>query len=104
MGGVLAAISADPVADSEAWLNELDPAERIGFPVLSDSALQVARAYGVVDHAHGMALPALVVVGADDGTIRWKRISESIADRPDWEVIRDVLAELPPPQRSLRER
>lgn len=101
---MLAAISADSVADSQSWLDELDEEEKLTFPVLSDTSLQVARAYGVYDHAHQMALPALIVVGADDGAVRWKRISDSIADRPDWEVIRDALAQLPPPQRSLRER
>lgn len=101
---MLAAISADSVADSQSWLDELDEDEKITFPILSDGSLQVARAYGVYDHAHQMALPALIVVGADDGTVRWKRVSESIADRPDWEVIREVLSQLPRPQRSLRER
>lgn len=85
------------MADSEAWLAELDPEERVEFPLLSDSSLQVARAYGVLDHAHGLALPAIVIVSADDGTIRWQQVGESIADRPEWEVVRDALRQLPPP-------
>lgn len=93
---MLAGISADPVEDTRAWQDEEPPWERIDFPLLSDVDLAVTKAYGVYDAAHEIALPAVVVVHAD-GTVRWTRVGESMADRPSPDEVIEAVRQLGPP-------
>ncbi|MCO5164762.1 MAG: redoxin domain-containing protein [Planctomycetes bacterium] len=95
---MLAGISADPPEDTRAWQADEDPEDRLSFPLLSDADLAVCKAYGVHDAAHGMALPAVVVVHAEDGTVRWTRVGESIADRPTLDELLEVVRRLGPPR------
>lgn len=54
----------------------------MSFPLLSDADRAVCKAYGVFDAEHDIALPSMIVVHAVDGTVRWTRVGDSIADRP----------------------
>ncbi len=66
-------------------------AERISFPLLSDADLATCKAYGVHDAENSICLPAIVLVRAGDGTIRWTRVSSTIGDRPSVdEVVEQV--------------
>ena len=76
-GGRLAAVSVDPVGRSRALADKLG----LGFPVLADTAGTVARAYGVWHASAGIALPSVIVVDPK-GAVRWRRVSESVMDRP----------------------
>ncbi len=88
MGAAPAAISNDPPADTLAWQEDELPLDRVSFPLLADVELRVARAYGVYDHAHDLALPAVLLLDRRDGAVVWKQVGESIADRA---AVRDVL-------------
>lgn len=94
MGAVLAGISADPVADTRAWQADEDPEDRVTFPLLSDPDLAVCKAYGVHDAEHGIALPAVIVVHAGDGTVRWTRVGDSMADRPGVDEVVEAVRRL----------
>ncbi|MCO5168727.1 MAG: redoxin domain-containing protein [Planctomycetes bacterium] len=95
---MLAGISADRPEETRAWQAEEEPADRLGFPLLSDPDLAACKAFGVHDAAHGVALPAVVVVHARDGTVRWTRVGESITDRPALDELLEVVRGLGPPR------
>lgn len=94
---MVAGISADPVEDTRAWQDEEPPWEQVKFPLLSDPDMAVTRAYGVYDAAHEIALPAVVVVHTD-GTVRWTRVGESMADRPIADEVIEAVRRLGPPR------
>lgn len=85
-GARLAAISVDAVADCRSLAADLG----VGFPLLADEKGAVARAYGVWHAEKEIALPALVVVDRA-GTIRWRRVSRSVDDRPPEDDVVDVV-------------
>ncbi len=89
-GAKLAAISVDPIEDSQALAERL----KLGFPLLSDEDRTVVRAYGVYHAEKKIALPAIVVIDRE-GIVRWRRVSESVTDRPEEDVVLDVVARLP---------
>lgn len=65
------------------WQTTADPDELVEFPLLSDTECVAARAFGVYDLDHDMALPAIVLVDGRTGKVAWTFVSESIADRPE---------------------
>ena len=73
----MAAISVDEQAESEKLAREL----AIPFPLLRDDHLEVATAYGVAMEGRDIAVPAVFVIQRD-GRIFWKKVGESIRDRP----------------------
>ena len=73
----MAAISVDEQAESEKLAQEL----KIPFPLLRDDRLAVATAYGVAMEGRDIAVPSVFVV-RQDGRIFWKKVGESIRDRP----------------------
>ncbi|MBK7399596.1 MAG: redoxin domain-containing protein [Myxococcales bacterium] len=77
IGARTVGISVDAREDSVALIAKLG----LHFPLLSDADLRVAAAYGVAMEGRDIAVPAVFVV-ARDGTITWKRVGESITDRP----------------------
>lgn len=91
---MVAAISADARDDTVAWQADEDPEDRLGFPLLSDPESRVAKAYGVYDAPHEMALPAVFVIDRE-GAIRWRQVGDSIADRPPAEAVLEHLAPQP---------
>ena len=93
-GGRVAAISVDPPEASRDLISELaeDEGVRIAFPLLSDPGARTAQAFGVYDDEHELALPATIVV-ARDGTIAWKHVGDTSADRPpEDEIVRALRA------------
>lgn len=76
-GARLAAVSVDPVETSRALVEKM----KLGFPVLSDPGGRAIEAWGVTHTGKGIAIPSVFVV-AGDGTIRWRKISELVTDRP----------------------
>jgi len=92
---VVAAISADAREETAAWQADEDPEDQLGFPLLSDPDSAVAKAYGVYDAPHGIALPAVFVIDRE-GAIRWRQVGESIADRPTAEAVLEQLADPEP--------
>lgn len=53
----------------------------LNFPVLSDPDMTVIRAYGVAMKGQDIAVPAVFIV-SKDGQIRYRRVGESVNDRP----------------------
>jgi peroxiredoxin len=108
-GGALAGISVDAPSQTAALEARLaEDGGPLGFPLLCDGTRQATRAFGVYDSEHDIALPAVVILGAD-GRVAWKHVGESITDRPEED---DVIAALealrggsaPPSEPAPRER
>lgn len=78
-------VSVDDVDASR----RLAAAEHIGFALVSDADLTVARAYVGADD-HDLAVPGVVLIRRD-GTIGFRRISGDKADRP---TVAGLLAEI----------
>jgi len=86
-GAALAAICIDPIEKSQAVAKKLD----LHYPILADTTGETIRAFGVAHAGKPFALPAVFVV-APDGRIAWRRIGETVGDRPSED---DVLAAIP---------
>jgi len=74
----LVAVSVDTRQDSFELAEELG----IGYPLLQDASLSVARAYGVAMEGGEIAVPASFVVRSD-GRITYRYIGETQGDRPE---------------------
>jgi peroxiredoxin len=85
-GGRLVAVSADRPEEAAQLAKRL----ALTFPVRPDPELRVAAAHGVRQAGLGVALPALFIVDAT-GKVRWRKVGESIPDRP---TVDEVLAAL----------
>lgn len=83
----IASISTDAREDSA----ELSKSLELPFPLLEDKDLKVALQWGVAMEGRDIAVPSVFVV-LPNGTIFWKQIGESIADRPSNAQILDVTA------------
>lgn len=68
VGAQVVAISADPVDSHQRFDEALGG---LPFPLLSDTDLEVARRYGVVDDTGKRTRRAVFVIG-EDGTVRHK--------------------------------
>ncbi len=77
VGVELVAISADPQEDSKKFIAE----KGITAPLLSDVSLKVASAYGVAMKGRDIAVPSTFIL-RQNGTIAWRHVGESMADRP----------------------
>lgn len=86
-GVEVAAISVDSQEDSA----ELSKSLELPFPLLEDKDLKVALQYGVAMEGRDIAVPSVFVV-LPNGSIFWKQVGESIADRPTNAQILDVTA------------
>ena len=82
----LAAISADSVEESVALADKL----ALGFPLLSDTDLKAATAWGVAMKGRDIAVPATFVV-LPDRRVFWKKVGESMTDRADNDEILEVV-------------
>lgn len=78
----MVAISVDSAEDSRAL------AEKIGipFPLLSDPGAAVANRYGIGVAGDEMAIPSTLVV-LPDRTIYWKKVGETVSDRPAVRIV-----------------
>lgn len=83
----LAGVSKDTPGETAEWQQTADFDERVDFPLLSDTACEASRAFGVYDYDHEMALPAIVLVDGRSGEVVWTYVGESIADRPAAELV-----------------
>lgn len=86
-GVSVASISVDEREDSA----ELSKSLNLPFPLLEDKDLRVALQWGVAMEGRDIAVPSVFVV-LPNGTIFWKQIGESIADRPSNAQILDITA------------
>lgn len=68
-------------------------ARQIGarFPLLFDENLRISMAYGVAMQGRDIPVPAVFVV-LPNGTIFWRKVGESVADRPTAAELNDVLS------------
>lgn len=71
------AISVDERADSVTLAGKLG----VAFPLLADPGLKTALAYGVAMQGQDIAVPSVFIVGQDK-KIHFKKVGESISDRP----------------------
>jgi peroxiredoxin len=86
-GAELVALVVASLESVEGWC------QRSGYtyPVLADSAHEVAEAYGVYDLLDdGLAAPAAFVIDVD-GRIVWSQVSEDAYEWPAAEIILDHL-------------
>jgi alkyl hydroperoxide reductase subunit AhpC len=88
MNAVVVALSPDDVATHEQWSRELGG---IDFPLLSDLAREVARAYEVLDEHEGRPYRATFVL-TPQGRIGWLTISPMNVGRSVEETLRVVQA------------
>ncbi len=84
------AISADTVEESQ----ELAAKIGVGYHLLSDADVAVASAYGVAMDGDDIAIPAVFVIDRA-GRIAWRKIGETMTDRPTLERVLDRLDALP---------
>ncbi len=70
-------MSVDEEGDSAVFASELG----IEFPLLRDGDLKIASAYGVAMAGKDIAVPAVFVI-RKDGKIHWRKVGESVTDRP----------------------
>jgi peroxiredoxin len=89
-GAKICAICVDSVEKSKAVVQK----KSLGFPILSDPTGETIRAWGVWHESHRIALPAVFVVGRD-GKIAWRRVSESVDDRPPEDDVLEAVAKTP---------
>lgn len=75
-------ISVDTAEESREVAGELG----IDYPLLRDEGLRVALAYGVAMDGRDIAVPAVFVIDGNQ-RIHWKKVGESVWDRPKVEVI-----------------
>ena len=88
-GARLAAVATDPVETSR----ELVKDRKLGFPILSDPTGEAIQAFGVWHAEKKIALPAIIVIDRT-GKVRWRRVGESVTDRPEEDEVLDVVAGL----------
>jgi peroxiredoxin len=81
----LAAISVDAREESVELADKLG----IHYPLLRDADLKVAMAYGVAMKGRDIAIPAVFVV-SPSGAIVWKKVGESMTDRPSVDRIMEM--------------
>ncbi|MGB9604800.1 MAG: redoxin domain-containing protein [Bryobacteraceae bacterium] len=74
-GAQVLAVSVDDLATLQKWAERL----RLGFPLLSDSAHQVAAAYGVLDAVRGAARRTTFVIDKE-GRIRHIEVGSDALD------------------------
>lgn len=84
-------VAVDSAEDSNALVQRL----RLSFPILEDTGLAVAQAYGVAMKDRDIAIPALFVIDRS-GNVAWRYIGETMADRPHSATIAEVLKKLGP--------
>ena len=82
----MVAISADEPEESVIFARE----GHLKFPLLRDPDLSVADAYGVAMQNREIAIPATFII-SQSGTIEWKTVGETMADRPDLDEIIEVI-------------
>ena len=88
-GATIAAISVDGRHDSAALAREL----QLGFPLLEDRDLTIARHYGVVEDGAELALPAAFVIDRAQ-QIRWRQVGETILSRASLDELLEAVAAL----------
>jgi peroxiredoxin len=76
------AIIVDPAEDSRALADKIG----IPFPLLADPGAEVADRYGIAVRGDEMAIPTTLVV-LPDRTIFWKKVGETVADRPTVRIV-----------------
>jgi thioredoxin-dependent peroxiredoxin len=88
-GATIVALSVDKVDRSQALVKRLG----LHFPILSDPTGDMIRSYGVWHAANRIALPAIFVI-APDGRIAWRKVAETVIDRPTEDEILDALGKI----------
>jgi peroxiredoxin len=83
----LAAIGVDEREDSVRFARQLGAR----YPLLLDEGLRVSIAYGVAMQGREIPVPATFVV-LPGGRIFWRKVGESVSDRPSSAELLDVLA------------
>lgn len=76
------AISVDSPEQSKALQATLASKEGLEIPLLCDPSHEAVKAFGVYDHAHKIALPAIVILDRK-GVVAWQHSGSSVFDRPD---------------------
>jgi peroxiredoxin len=90
---VLIAISADPIAELQAWARD----DHFQFLMASDVDLAVASAYGALASRPGLTNRNLFVVGPD-GRIAYRQVPFREIDPTAYEELAEALARLLPPE------
>jgi len=76
--------------DTQEDSKKLAEKQDLPFPLLADEDLKVAMAYGVAMEGRDIAVPAVFVV-LPDGSVFYRKIGESVADRPTSHELMDVV-------------
>ncbi len=79
-------LSADEAPESKAFA----ATHHVPFPLLQDTAAEVAARYGVRMASQDIAIPSIFVI-APDGRITWRHVGEYVPDRPAPEAVLEAL-------------
>lgn len=79
-------LSADEAPESKAFA----ASNHVPFPLLQDTAAEVAAHYGVRMANQEIAIPSIFVI-APDGRIMWRHVGEYVPDRPAPEAVLEAL-------------
>lgn len=85
-GASLIAVSADSLEDARAMVERLE----LTYAVASNTELDVIDAYGVRHEGRDIAVPATFVLSGE-GKVIYRRVGETVSDRPESELLLDVL-------------
>ncbi len=77
--------------DEGGTLAELVERLDLCFALLSVSVRRVMTGYGVADSENELAVPSVFIIDRD-GTILWRHVGETMADRPPVEQVLEALA------------
>lgn len=82
----LAAVSVDEREDSVRFAKQLGAR----YPLLLDEGLRVSMAFGVAMEGRDIPVPAIFLV-LPGGRIFWRKVGESVADRPSIAELNDAM-------------
>lgn len=86
------AISTDSVYSTKIMLQSTPSGKKVNFPILSDRALRVSRAYGVLNEEEGFAFRGSFLIDPE-GKVQWSIVNPQPVGRSIEETLR-VLAAL----------
>ena len=89
LGAEVVAISVDSVYAHKAWCERGLPEVR--YPLVSDMTKQIAREYGVLDEAKGIALRSTFIVDPE-GIVQYQVVSADNVGRSTAEILRSLQA------------
>lgn len=87
VGAELIALSSDDAATAEETVRRL----KLSFKVLPDPQREIIKAYDVLHPQEGIARPSTFIIDKG-GVIRWKYVGQIPSDRPNIQLLINLLS------------